>query len=285
MPEQKLRIVRALKAAGEVVAMTGDGVNDAPSLKAAHIGISMGKRGTDVAREASAIVLLDDDFSSIVTAMRMGRRIYDNLRKASAFIFAVHVPIGGLALAPLLLGWPLILGPVHIALLEMVIDPICALVYEAEPEEPDVMRRQPRHPDSPLVSRSLMGWSGVQGSVGLGALLALAWWADSSGLTEPVFRATCFAGLIATVLVLVFANRHFRTAPPSWGGKHNWPLVIILGILAGIFSAVFLVQPVAEILRFAILDNAEIQAVLAMAVALTLALFLAKRRFRMALAR
>ncbi len=123
MPEQKLRIVKALKAKGEIVAMTGDGVNDAPSLKAAHIGVAMGGRGTDVAREASAIVLLDDDFGSIVKAVRLGRRIYDNLRKATGFIFAVHVPIAGLALAPLALGLPILFGPIHIAFIEMVIDP------------------------------------------------------------------------------------------------------------------------------------------------------------------
>ena len=150
MPEQKLRIVNALKANGEIVAMTGDGVNDAPSLKAAHIGIAMGGRGTDVAREASSIVLLDDDFGSIVKSVRLGRRIYDNLRKAMGFIFAVHVPIAGLALLPLLFGLPILFGPMHIAFLEMVIDPVCSLVFEAETEEDDVMRRPPRAPDEPL---------------------------------------------------------------------------------------------------------------------------------------
>jgi Ca2+-transporting ATPase len=144
MPEQKLRIVNALKKTGEIVAMTGDGVNDAPSLKSAHIGIAMGGRGTDVAREASSIVLLDDDFGSIVKAVQLGRRIYDNLRKAMAFIFAVHVPIAGLALLPLVLGGPIIFSPIHIAFLEMVIDPVCSLVFEAETEENDVMRRPPR---------------------------------------------------------------------------------------------------------------------------------------------
>ena len=153
MPEQKLRIVNALKANGEIVAMTGDGVNDAPSLKAAHIGIAMGGRGTDVAREASSIVLLDDDFGSIVKSVRLGRRIYDNLRKAMGFIFAVHVPIAGLALLPLIIGLPILFGPVHIAFLQMVIDPVCSLVFEAEAEEDDVMRRPQRAPDEPLVLR------------------------------------------------------------------------------------------------------------------------------------
>ena len=144
MPEQKLRIVTALKSTGAVVAMTGDGVNDAPSLKAAHIGVAMGGRGTDVAREAASIVLLDDDFGSIVTTIRLGRRIYDNLRKAMSFILAVHVPIAGLALMPLLFGMPILFGPVHIAFLEMVIDPVCSLVFEAEAEEDGVMARPPR---------------------------------------------------------------------------------------------------------------------------------------------
>ena len=135
VPEQKLRLVEALKANGEIVAMTGDGVNDAPALEAAHIGIAMGARGTDVAREAADLVLLDDDFSSIVKAVRMGRRIFDNLKKAMAYIIAIHVPIAGLSFLPVLLGWPLILGPVHIAFLELIIDPACSIVFEAEEEE------------------------------------------------------------------------------------------------------------------------------------------------------
>jgi P-type Ca2+ transporter type 2C len=157
MPEQKLRIVNALKANGEVVAMTGDGVNDAPSLKAAHIGIAMGGRGTDVAREAASLILLDDDFTSIVTTVRLGRRIYDNLRKAMAYILAVHVPIAGLALIPLLFDLPLVFWPLHIAFLEMVIDPVCSIVFEAEAEEADTMRRRrviQQHPSSRLALSS-----------------------------------------------------------------------------------------------------------------------------------
>ena len=187
MPEQKLRIVNALKANGEIVAMTGDGVNDAPSLKAAHIGIVMGGRGTDVAREASSIVLLDDDFGSIVQAIRLGRRIYDNLRKSMGLIFAVHVPIAGLALLPLLLGRPIIFGPMHIAFLEMVIDPVCSLVFEDETEEDDITRRRPRLPDEPLFSWQLIAWSILQGA------LALASWPrfSSSPTGKACRKAKC----------------------------------------------------------------------------------------------
>ena len=148
VPEQKLRIVQALKINKEVVAMTGDGVNDAPALKAAHIGVAMGGRGTDVAREAASLVLLDDDFNSIVTAVRMGRRIYDNLKKAMMYILAVHIPIAGLSLIPVLFKWPLILFPVHIVFLELIIDPACTLIFESDKEDPDVMKRKPRSIDA-----------------------------------------------------------------------------------------------------------------------------------------
>jgi P-type Ca2+ transporter type 2C len=212
MPEQKLRIVEALKANGEIVAMTGDGVNDAPSLKAAHIGIAMGGRGTDVAREASAIVLLDDDFGSIVKAIRLGRRIYDNLRKAMGFIFAVHVPIAGLALLPLLLGLPIIFGPIHIAFLEMVIDPVCSLVFEAETEEDDVMRRLPRAPDEPLFSWPLIVWSLLQGALAFALVATIFVLAYRSGMPEREVRALAFFSLVVAIVSLILVNRSFSAS-------------------------------------------------------------------------
>ncbi|WP_353230526.1 cation-translocating P-type ATPase [Novosphingobium sp.] len=250
MPEQKLRIVQAFKTDGEVVAMTGDGVNDAPSLKAAHIGIAMGKRGTDVAREASAMVLLDDDFGSIVQSVRLGRRIYDNIRKAMAFIFAVHVPIAGLALLPLLLNMPILFGPIHIALLEMVIDPVCALVFEAEREEADSMTRRPRDPAEPLFSLPMIGWSVLQGGLAF-AMLATVFVVESrAGMAEAELRALIFFALITQVLALTMVNRSFG---PSLGAavlRHNTALRAVIAAIAAVTALILLVPWAQTLLKF-----------------------------------
>ncbi len=250
MPEQKLRIVNALKANGEIVAMTGDGVNDAPSLKAAHIGIAMGGRGTDVAREASSIVLLDDDFGSIVKAVRLGRRIYDNLRKAMGFIFAVHVPIAGLALLPLLFGLPILFGPMHIAFLEMVIDPVCSLVFEAETEEDDVMRRPPRAPDEPLFSGALIGWSLLQGAFAFALVAAIFIVAFRRGMPEDEVRALAFFSLVLTIVSLIFVNRSFSASLITALRRPNSALALVLLAVAMMLSLTLLWPFATGLFRF-----------------------------------
>ena len=250
MPEQKLRIVEALKANGEIVAMTGDGVNDAPALKAAHIGVAMGGRGTDVAREASSIVLLDDDFGSIVRTIRLGRRIYDNLRKASVYIVAVHVPIAGLALLPLLFGLPFMLTPVHIAFLEMVIDPACSIVFEAESAERDVMRRPPRPAESRLLSPAMVGWSLLQGGLALTALAAVLFAGVAREMPEEELRALMFTSLVLINVSLILVNRSFSSSLVVALRRPNAFLWFLLAAVAAVLTVALTWPPAMTLFRF-----------------------------------
>ena len=254
LPEQKLRIVKALQASGAIVAMTGDGVNDAPSLKAADIGVAMGWRGTDVAREASSIVLLDDDFGSIVTTVRLGRRIYDNLRKAMSFILAVHVPIAGLALIPLAFGMPLLFGPVHIAFLEMVIDPVCSLVFEAEGEEDGVMDRPPRPVAEPLFSSPTIIWSMLQGGLVLGIVAAILFLAPNYGFDTDQVRALTFHSLVFCVVALIFVDRSVSSSIITAIIRPNRALAYVLPIVAALLAGTIFWAPARELFRFGALD-------------------------------
>jgi Ca2+-transporting ATPase len=272
VPEQKLHIVQALKRNGEIVAMTGDGVNDAPSLKAAHIGVAMGGRGTDVAREASSIVLLDDDFGSIVTAIRLGRRIYDNLRKAMGFIFAVHVPIAGMALLPLVIGLPIFFSPIHIAFLEMVIDPVCSLVFEAETDERDVMHRPPRSPEAPLFSWALIAWSVLQGALAFAVVALVYVAAVYRDMPENEARALGFFSLVLTIWSLVLVNRSFSTSLVSAFRRPNAALALMLLLTATVLAVVLLWPAAASLFRFGPLHGDDLLITFAAAAAVLLGL-------------
>jgi len=245
VPEQKLRLVTALKANGDVVAMTGDGVNDAPALKAAHIGVAMGGRGTDVAREAASLVLLDDDFTAIVAAVKLGRRIFDNIRKAVAFTFAVHVPIAGLSMLPVFIpGWPLLLLPIHIVFLELVIDPSCSLIFEAEEAEPDIMRRPPRATDERLFSLKSVGLAVLQGLTAFLACLAVYLVARPLR-GDDAARALTFAALVVSFVAIILANRSWTYSIIGSLTRPNTALWWVLGG-TGAFLGLALYLPLVQ---------------------------------------
>jgi Ca2+-transporting ATPase len=267
LPEHKLRLVNAFKANGEIVAMTGDGVNDAPSLKAAHIGIAMGGRGTDVAREASAIVLLDDDFSSIVRAVRLGRRIYDNLRKVMGYLVAVHIPIAGLSLLPIIRGWPLIFAPIHIAFLELVIDPVASIVFEAETEERDIMDKPPRRTEAPLFSGAMIGWSILQGAWVFLLIAVVLSEAVSRKVPDPETRALTFVCLVTCNLLSIFVNRSFSSSIIVAFRRPNPALWLVLAVTATLLAVSLYIPPVHSVFAFGSLSAADFMRVLVVGVA------------------
>jgi Ca2+-transporting ATPase len=258
LPEQKLRLVEAFKANGEIVAMTGDGVNDAPALKSAQIGIAMGGRGTDVARESAALVLLDDDFASIVAAIRMGRRIHDNLKKAVAYIFAIHVPIAGVALVPLIAEWPLILSPVHILFLELIIDPACSIAFEAEPEETDIMRRPPRSQSERLFAPGTIGLSVFQGLIVLAIVISVFAIGMQRGFEESDARALTFTTLVIANVSLIFTNRSWTRTIVHTLRSPNRALWLVTAGAFSFLALVLYIPFLRNLFRFSLLHPADL---------------------------
>ncbi|MFZ9503996.1 MAG: cation-translocating P-type ATPase [Cyclobacteriaceae bacterium] len=243
LPEQKLRIVEALKQNGEVVAMTGDGINDAPALKAAHIGIAMGLKGTDVAREASSLVLLDDNFASIVGAVRLGRRIYDNLQKAMMYILAIHIPIIGLTLLPAVIpGIPFLLFPLHIVFMELIIDPVCSIAFESEPEEIGLMKKKPREPQAEFFGKKAMTKSIFSGLLLLASVLIVYFWSIGEGHSEGESRALAFTSLILSNIGFILSSiSRSRNVFQVLGEKN--PAVKIILVFAVVTLSFILVIP------------------------------------------
>jgi Ca2+-transporting ATPase len=276
VPGQKLEIVRALQRRGAVVAMTGDGVNDAPALRAADVGVAMGKRGTDVAREAAELTLLDDRFGSLVQALRAGRRIFSNMRKSMRYVAAIHVPIAGMALLPPLLGWPILLYPMHIVFVEMVIDPASSLAFESEPEEADLMRRPPRPHGEALFARHAL-FAALLSGLWAAALTAILYGFAVSRLPEPEARAAGFSTLILCNLALLLVHRQSGGAAQALR-VFNPLFLTICAVTLAVLAASLYWPALAGLFRFAPPEPVWLAGAALAALAMVLGLQITTRR-------
>jgi Ca2+-transporting ATPase len=251
-PEAKLKIINALKAQGHIVAMTGDGVNDGPALKAANIGVAMGKKGTEIAKQSASLILVDDDLSKMVDAVAMGRKIYSNLKKAIQYIISIHIPIILTVFFPLVLGWvyPNIFTPVHVILLELIMGPTCSIVYENEPLEKDSMLQKPRPFSSTFFNWSELFTSIIQGLAITAGVLAVYQIAVNNGANEAITRTMVFTALITANIVLTFVNRSFIYSIFTTFKYKNNLVPIIVGITVAITLSLLFVPPFTKFFEF-----------------------------------
>jgi Ca2+-transporting ATPase len=255
-PEAKLKIINALKAQGHIVAMTGDGVNDGPALKAANIGVAMGKKGTEIAKHSASLILADDDLSKMVDAVAMGRKIYSNLKKAIQYIISIHIPIILTVFIPLVLGWvyPNIFTPIHVILLELIMGPTCSIVYENEPLEKDSMLQKPRPFSSTFFNWSELFTSIIQGLAITAGVLAVYQIAVGNGANEAITRTMVYTALITANIVLTFVNRSFIYSIFTTFKYKNNLVPIIVGITVGITLLLLFVPPFTKFFQFERLD-------------------------------
>lgn len=258
-PEAKLRVVQALKANGEVVAMTGDGVNDGPALKAAQIGVAMGRRGTEVAKGAASMVLMNDDLGGMVVAIENGRRIYANLRKAIRYIISIHIPIVLTVVLPLVFGWKYLhmLTPIHVIFLELIMDPTCAVAFENEPTEPGMMKKAPRAANSPLFSSKELWFSVLQGLLLTAGILGMYQYALHNGADEATTRTFVFTTMLAGNLFLTFANRSFEHTIARTLFYKNTNIPIIGAVTLALLAAVLFIPWVNSLFKLAPITLAE----------------------------
>jgi Ca2+-transporting ATPase len=251
-PDAKLKIINALKAKNEIVAMTGDGVNDGPALKAAHIGIAMGKKGTEIAKQAASLILLEDDLSKMVDAVAMGRRIYTNLKKAIQYIISIHIPIVLTVFIPLALGWiyPNIFSPVHIIFLELIMGPTCSIIYENEPMEKNTMLQKPRPFSTTFFNWKELTTSIVQGLVITIGTLASYQYAVNKGADEQLTRTMVFTCLITANIVLTLVNRSFYYSLFTTIRYKNNLVLIIIGVTLLISASLIYLKPLAGFFGF-----------------------------------
>jgi Ca2+-transporting ATPase len=259
-PEAKLKIINALKANGEIVAMTGDGVNDGPALKAAHIGIAMGKRGTEIAKQAASLILLEDDLSKMADAIAMGRRIYTNLKKAIRYIISIHIPIILMVFIPLALSWvyPNIFLPIHVILLELIMGPTCSIIYENEPMEKNTMMHKPRNFTDAFFNQKELATSIIQGLFITAGTLLIYQIAVQNGLNEKATRAMVFTTLIIANIVLTLMNRSFYYSVLTTIQYKNKLVGIIIGITLFLLSLMLFIPIIANFFQFETLSLIQI---------------------------